>query len=221
MNLLYYENAYLKECKSKILDAFESDEKYFIRLDNNIFYPQGGGQKGDKGVILVNNETYQVINCVKDDEKNPLIILDKNCPKDNIGKTVLCSLNWEYRYFQMKMHTSLHLLHYLLEKYYAKAIDYPISSNIEDDFAYNKYPMELINDEVINYLNIEMNKLTISKSEVITYPDKDNSHYRYWKCLDYIIPCGGVHVSCLNEIGKIMVESHTKKGITTVKILLN
>jgi Ser-tRNA(Ala) deacylase AlaX len=43
MELLYYKDAYLKECKSIILESYEEDEKYYVKLDNNIFYAQGGG----------------------------------------------------------------------------------------------------------------------------------------------------------------------------------
>jgi len=220
MELLYYKDAYLKECKSIILDSYEEDGKYYVILDNNIFYPQGGGQKGDKGNIILDNKIYEVINCIKDENKNPIVITNKMIEKDNIGKEVMCKLNWEYRYKQMKLHTSLHILHYLLEQYYNKQLEYPISSNIEDDFAYNKYPMELINDEVINYIQNKMNELFNKDIDVITYPSNEDEKYRYWKCMNYVIPCGGVHVKNLMEIKKINIECHTKKGITTVKIML-
>ena len=152
MNLLYYDDKYLKECHSQVESIWEENDKNYLRLNNNIFYAQGGGQKGDKGVIIYDNNEYQVINCIKDENGYPIIITDRPLPQEALQKEVLCKLNWDFRYTQMKLHTSLHLLHCFLNEYYEKEIDYPISSNIESDFAYNKYPEELITEDVIQFI---------------------------------------------------------------------
>lgn len=56
MKKLYYDNAYLKNCESTIILCSQKENTYFIKLDNCIFYPQGGGQKGDRGYIEYNNK---------------------------------------------------------------------------------------------------------------------------------------------------------------------
>lgn len=220
MNLLYYDNKYLKECLATVEDIFEENGKNYLRLNNNIFYAQGGGQKGDKGAIIYDNQEYQVINCIKDEKGYPIIITDTLLPQDSIQKEVMCRLDWNFRYTQMKLHTSLHLLHCFICEYYNKEIEYPISSNIEKDFAYNKYPQELITDDVIEFIRTKFDEFFKQDIDVVTYADEKNPMYRYWQCMDFIIPCGGVHVSKLNEIGKISINYHNKKGITTIKITL-
>ena len=49
---LYLHNAYLKEAEATILDVIkENDKKWQIILDQTIFYPRGGGQSTDQGII--------------------------------------------------------------------------------------------------------------------------------------------------------------------------
>ena len=220
MNLLYYKDSYLKECNAKIENIWEENDKNYVRVDNNIFYAQGGGQKGDKGYLIHNDETYEVINCIKDENGYPILITDVLLPKDLMNQEVRCKLNWDFRYTQMKLHTALHLLHCFIGEYYRKEIEYPISSNIEIDFEYNKYPQDIITEEVIHFVQKKYEDLLKQNIEVITYPDENKEMYRYWKCMEYIIPCGGVHVLKLNEINNVVINAHSKKGITTIKVSL-
>ena len=53
--LLYHTNSYMYECTAKVV-AVEGDD---IALDATIFYPGGGGQMADHGVISWENQIYQ------------------------------------------------------------------------------------------------------------------------------------------------------------------
>lgn len=216
MNIIYYENPYLKECDTEVIYSECVEGKNYIRLNDVLFYAKGGGQKADRGTIEY-GETANVLACIKDEEGMPLVVTDKAIP---VSTKVECHLDFDFRYTQMRLHTSLHLLHCFIEDYYKKAIEYPLSSNIETDFAYNKYPEGIINDDVIKHVNECFIRYIKEDHEVVTYPEKDNPQYRYWKCLDYTIPCGGIHVKSLKELGLINIEYHTKKGVTTVKVRL-
>lgn len=217
MNINYYEDAYLKECTTKVIKSFETEKGFGLKLEDNIFYAKGGGQKADRGTIAFDDETANVLTCIKDEDGTPLLLVDKFIEE---GKEVKCILDFDFRYTQMRLHTALHLLHCYMEDYYKKALEYPLSSNIEADFAYNKYPEGLVNDEVIEHVNMMFKKTIEEDHKVSTYPDENNPLYRYWTCMDYVIPCGGIHVSSLKELGVINVSYHTKKGVTTVKLTL-
>ncbi|PGD74831.1 hypothetical protein COM47_31050, partial [Bacillus wiedmannii] len=59
--LLYEENSYLKECEAEIM----SIDGRFIVLNQTIFYPGGGGQPCDLGIIQQGNEIYEVLKVKK------------------------------------------------------------------------------------------------------------------------------------------------------------
>lgn len=53
---LYLQDAYLKEMDATIIEATkESDKRWLIVLDKTIFYPRGGGQSTDQGLLFTEN----------------------------------------------------------------------------------------------------------------------------------------------------------------------
>ena len=47
MNILCYKDSYLKQCESKIIDVNDMG----VILDQTVFYPGGGGQPSDSGIL--------------------------------------------------------------------------------------------------------------------------------------------------------------------------
>ena len=67
---LFRNDSYLKSCSAKIIEILDEG----LILDNNVFYPEGGGQPGDIGVIKCGNKTYEVVNTKYVDKKIVLFI---------------------------------------------------------------------------------------------------------------------------------------------------
>ena len=63
---LYHVDPYLTEVSTHVASIFEEDGRWNLALDDNLFYPQGGGQKGDIGTIEANDGSVAVIDSVKD-----------------------------------------------------------------------------------------------------------------------------------------------------------
>ena len=99
---------------------------------------------------------------------------------------------------------------------------YPKTSNIEDGFAFNRYEGTVFTKDEFEVSLKEFLPLLKTTEPVKTYPDPnpDKSGFRWWECMGYKIPCGGIHVSTLDEIGDIDVSYSCKKGCTTVKFTL-
>lgn len=217
----YYEDKTRKELSTKLLETFEENEKYFAKLEDSIFYPQGGGQKGDKGYLVIDDEIYNVINTIKDENYNSIVILNKKIDVKYIGQEVECYLDWDFRYKQMRLHTALHLYHYAIENIKGSPLDYPLVSTIEEEFAYNKYDENSFDVSILDKVNENFFNLIKSAAPVKTYPDLEKDNYRWWECMGYKIPCGGIHVDKLDEIGNVYIETSYKKKTITIKITLN
>ncbi|MBK5498413.1 alanine--tRNA ligase-related protein [Peribacillus sp. TH14] len=58
---LYAENSYLKECTANIVSIKEQ----FVVFNQTIFYPGGGGQPCDRGIIKQGDKTYNILTVKK------------------------------------------------------------------------------------------------------------------------------------------------------------
>ena len=48
---LYYENAFLREFDGVVVDCRPQGKKWLVQLDRTAFYPEGGGQPADHGIL--------------------------------------------------------------------------------------------------------------------------------------------------------------------------
>ena len=101
---LYYEDRYMKEFEGQVL--FTRDK--FLVLNQTVFYPTGGGQQHDTGIIEYNGKTYRVINVFK--VKQVIVHeLDQDVSIP-IGAKVKGKIDWERRYALMRHHTATHVI---------------------------------------------------------------------------------------------------------------
>ncbi len=103
--LIYYDDAYVKEFKAKILKVINGN---YIILNRTAFYPEGGGQPADQGFLFVKDKKIEIV----DVQKTGKVVLHKS--KDSIkvedGANVVGVLDWEKRYALMRAHTATHLI---------------------------------------------------------------------------------------------------------------
>lgn len=213
---------YLKEIKTIFKGAFEEDGRCTIMINDNICYPHGGGQKGDRGVLIIEGEEYIVLDTIKDkySDEGVLLITKSLIPEDKKGKEIIFKLDWNFRYVQMRLHTAVHFHHCMMEKVAGKTISPPKTSDIQEGFAFNRYSKGEVTQGLIEKANVEFLKAVEAGADVKTYPDTNKKGFRWWECLGYKIPCGGTHVANIKEIGEVDFNFSTKKGKPTVNIAL-
>ncbi|UCE36083.1 MAG: alanine--tRNA ligase [Thermoplasmata archaeon] len=100
--LLYYEPTDLKECDAVVL---HSDEGKVI-LDGTVFYPEGGGQPCDFGVI---STPSKIVNVTDVQRYGDVIVhtVDSNIPK---GEMVHCSVDWDRRMALTRHQSGTHVI---------------------------------------------------------------------------------------------------------------
>lgn len=102
---LYSRDAYLATTEATVTEA--SDEG--LVLDRTVFYPRGGGQPGDTGVIRWEGGEVRVADTLKRDT-DVLHVLEPDQTPPPPGTAVTAQIDWERRHRLMRTHTALHAL---------------------------------------------------------------------------------------------------------------
>jgi misacylated tRNA(Ala) deacylase len=79
-------------------------------LDRSIFYPTGGGQPGDTGMLRWDGGEARIVDAVKADGADVLHILAPDAPRPEVGTKARTALDWDRRLLHMRMHTALHVM---------------------------------------------------------------------------------------------------------------
>jgi misacylated tRNA(Ala) deacylase len=107
---LFDRQPYLREARGRVI-ATQGES---VALDRTIFYPAGGGQPGDLGIVRsTSSERFSVVDTFRDRENRALIWLRLDRDPQGalaIGQDLTSELDWERRYDHMRIHTCLHLL---------------------------------------------------------------------------------------------------------------
>ena len=232
MSKLFEENAYLKEFKAKIINI--NIEEKTIELDNTAFYARSGGQPGDIGEIIGENQNIEVEDTIKKDNKI-IHIINKTENLDK-GIEIIGKINWEKRYKHMKMHSALHLMCSVIplgvtggqigyeksrldfndpEKEINKEeIEEKINSLVKNDYEITS---EIIDSKILD----EQPELVRTMS---VKPPQIDGKIRLIKIGNVDLqPCGGTHVKSTAEIGSIKIGKIENKGRMNrrVNIILN
>ena len=99
---VFYEDSYLSELTATVT-AVNGD---WIELDQTIFYPLGGGQPGDTGVLVTaDGAHHKVIDTRKSESPGQIRHqLESDAHSLNVGDAVQTSIDWGRRFRHMRMH---------------------------------------------------------------------------------------------------------------------
>lgn len=118
-DLLFYKDFHQKEATAKILNVVNKDGKLNVIVDRTVFYPEGGGQPSDKGIISIDDKEFKVSYASKmnnivlhqidinEDEEFDVI---ENTLNDLIGKEIKEQIDWTRRITLARHHTATHLV---------------------------------------------------------------------------------------------------------------
>lgn len=100
----YYADPYAKRIESKVVEIIKLKNRWGTRIAETIFYPEGGGQPGDRGVIgkTVITDTRTI--------DGHILHISSEKPEYAAGTHVEAVLDWAHRYDYMQQHTGQHIL---------------------------------------------------------------------------------------------------------------
>ncbi|MEP4380490.1 MAG: alanyl-tRNA editing protein [Alphaproteobacteria bacterium] len=225
---VFRDDAYTKECEATIVAV---NDLGGIILDRTVFYPTGGGQPGDSGVLkLANGASVKIATTVKgrDEDGGPDAIVHvpaEGQVSPEPGTHVSAKIDWERRHRMMRVHTCLHLL--------SAVIEYPVTGGqVNDgkgrlDFAIPESNLDKaeitakLNELIAGNHGVEQD--WISDDELAAQPDLVKTmsvkpptgagRVRLIRIAGQDLqPCGGTHVANTSEIGAVTVTKIESKG---------
>ncbi len=99
---LYYEDSHLAQFTARVLSCGQAGERYEVILDRTAFFPGGGGQDPDTGMI----GDSRVLGA-KERGEDVVHFTDAPVP---VGETAVCRLDWMQRFRRMQNHSGEHIL---------------------------------------------------------------------------------------------------------------
>lgn len=103
---LYYQDSYIKDFEAVVLSCIPNGNHFEAVLDRTAFFPEGGGQCADTGVLHIENREIQVFDV---QERNGEIIhfIDEEILP---GQTVIGEVEFQERFSKMQQHTGEHII---------------------------------------------------------------------------------------------------------------
>lgn len=237
---LFRDYAYLRETPATIAALGEQG----IVLDRTVFYPLGGGQAGDSGVlVLADGRMLQVADTrkCKDAEGKPTAqIAHVAAPGQEdllatlqVGMPVVARIAWDRRHKLMRFHTTTHLLCHLVPQLvngcsitpeYAR-LDFNMTDPLDKD-ALTEGIARLVREahavEVSAITDEELDANPALVKSMSVQPPRGTGRIRTIRiggAVDFQ-PCGGTHVANTSEIGGVVVTKIEKKSATTRRVVL-
>lgn len=224
---IFYRDAYAKKINTQVLYHKEKNGEHWLLLDQTIFYPGGGGQLADKG--LISGKPLLDI-CEKDGQIWHKVFL--SVEEAPVHSEVSLELDWPYRYYQMQQHTGQHLLSALLHKHGYPTVSVHLGEahtliEVEGTLPENTLLRQLEN-EAQQYIAMALPVKIhyVAREDVDRFelrrPPKELSTLRIVEidAFDFSA-CGGVHVANTAEIGAIKIlGSERIRGHIRIKALI-
>jgi misacylated tRNA(Ala) deacylase len=225
--LLYQTNSYLKTFDATITSRNEEDRS--IQLDRTAFYPGGGGQPFDQGMIDCAGTKYPVFK-VKKIGTEALHFLGGTEPIPEIRQNISGLIDWERRYQLMRTHTGMHILCGVIFRDYGASVTGGDMDLLKGrmDFEFETLRAEFVH-KIEEAVNIEIQKdheiciNILPREEAFKIPDLIRTKINLLpegiefvrtveiKGLD-LQADGGTHVNRTSEVGKINIVDYKSKG---------
>lgn len=219
----YYINGYSKVFTATVTDCRQAGDQYGITLDTTLFYPEGGGQPSDRGIINqlpvldVQEQAGEIIHFIQE----PI----------SRGTAIQGEIDWNRRFLLMQQHTGEHIVSGIIHEKFgydnvgfhmgkdAVTIDFngllsekelDQVEQIANEAVWGNISLEIydVSQEILRSLAYRSKKELAGQVRIVEIPGVD-------RCA-----CCGTHVQATGEIGIIKLLSAKRyKGGTRIAML--
>lgn len=219
---LYYTDSYLTDFTATVLSCNEGKKGYEVVLDQTAFYPEGGGQPSDEGILGgVKVKDVRI--------KDHVIYHIVECPLE-VGNSVEGKIDFDKRFDMMQQHSGEHIISGLINKHYGyNNVGFHLSrenmtADVDGELTSEQVSeIEYLANEAI-YKNIPVQGAIYGQEEIreMTYRSKIelNEDVRLVTIPGYdTCACCGTHVKYTGEIGMIkFISSERHRGGTRLTL---
>ena len=224
--LLFRQDAYQESAIGSLLEVNAEGGLIF---DQTIFYPIGGGQPSDLGVLSNEAQTLKVREVRKGTNDKVVVYVEEATDKLKLGETFEQKLDWPLRYGHMRVHTALHLLSVVIPLGVTGGSIGSVKGRLDFEMPEPLENKELIedqlNDLIMRDLKVTESWITDEELErnpslvktMRVKPPTGQGQVRLVRIgteaeeID-LQPCGGTHVKSTIEIGRIRLGKVENKG---------
>ena len=233
--LLYMTDSYLTRFDTNVTKI--SDDKLNVYLDRTAFYPGGGGQPSDEGILKFENQVLRVVKVSRDKDREVYHRLDKPI-EITPGVEVNCEIDWVKRHKIMRTHTALHILCGLIWHEFGAVVT---GGNMSLEKARMDFNLADFSQERVDYIEKRVNEEVkkahdvvvkiLPREEAFQIPDlirtKINllppqiKEVRTVEIVGLDMQAdGGTHVKNTKEVGKVKIVETINKGKENKRIII-
>ena len=225
----------VKITRIRKVDSKKDGILYQIVLDATPFYPEGGGQVGDKGTLVSANETIEIIDTKK--ENNLILHFTKQLP-ENIEAGFVAKVNNDLRTSTSKNHSATHLMHLALRNILGTHVEQKGSLVNPNYLRFDFSHFSKVSDEELRQVEASVNaqisaqlqlhehrnipiKEALDKGAMALFGEKYGDNVRMIEFGESKELCGGIHVKNTAEIWhfKIISEGAVAAGIRRIEAI--
>lgn len=225
---------------NELVDSAVAGDKVIVVLDKTTFYPEGGGQAGDAGLLVNKNEdiVVEVIDTKKGANNTIKHIGIVKSGMINTGEKLSTIVDKEIRMASARNHSATHLLHKVLKEVLGEHVNQAGSLVTSERLRFDvthfeaitkeelKVIEEKVNDVILESLNITCENMSINdaknKGAMALFGEKYGDEVRVVSMGDYSIElCGGTHLTNTSQIGmfKILSEGGVAAGVRRIEAI--